>query len=269
MRVSALYRWRCRRGMVFHGFGDIPCRELGSIAFVSPHVHYEEIAVGVLLPHGGLLPQDKADHVHVAECAHRHLAGAEAGRPVGGRPFFSRDRVSRRFWPPLLEVVGQQLPQSCLVLVLSGSAHLPLQVGVQRDQARTGDDVAARRLRRGAYRQQHNYAKESAQGECLLSFSLGECGRIRTCDPCLKRALLYQLSYAPTALQIYHSVNELVGHGRRCRAPVVGGGGSSGGGWRFLIIGEPGKPNTAIQCEQLRREPPTRVRGVPSVVCWL
>ena len=25
----------------------------------------------------------------------------------------------------------------------------------------------------------------------------GERGRIRTCDPCLKRALLYQLSYAP------------------------------------------------------------------------
>ncbi len=28
---------------------------------------------------------------------------------------------------------------------------------------------------------------------------LGERGRIRTCDPCLKRALLYHLSYAPTA----------------------------------------------------------------------
>ena len=27
----------------------------------------------------------------------------------------------------------------------------------------------------------------------------GERGRIRTCDPCLKRALLYHLSYAPTA----------------------------------------------------------------------
>ena len=26
----------------------------------------------------------------------------------------------------------------------------------------------------------------------------GERGRTRTCDPCLKRALLYQLSYAPT-----------------------------------------------------------------------
>ena len=26
----------------------------------------------------------------------------------------------------------------------------------------------------------------------------GERGRIRTCDPCLKRALLYHLSYAPT-----------------------------------------------------------------------
>jgi hypothetical protein len=26
---------------------------------------------------------------------------------------------------------------------------------------------------------------------------LGERGRIRTCDPCLKRALLYHLSYAP------------------------------------------------------------------------
>ena len=29
----------------------------------------------------------------------------------------------------------------------------------------------------------------------------GERGRTRTCDPCLKRALLYQLSYAPTFLQ--------------------------------------------------------------------
>src|SRR5205823_7589015 len=31
--------------------------------------------------------------------------------------------------------------------------------------------------------------------------SFGERGRIRTCDPCLKRALLYQLSYAPHKLQ--------------------------------------------------------------------
>jgi hypothetical protein len=31
---------------------------------------------------------------------------------------------------------------------------------------------------------------------------LGERGRIRTCDPCLKRALLYQLSYAPTFASI-------------------------------------------------------------------
>ena len=29
------------------------------------------------------------------------------------------------------------------------------------------------------------------------TLNLGERGRIRTCDPCLKRALLYQLSYAP------------------------------------------------------------------------
>ncbi len=37
--------------------------------------------------------------------------------------------------------------------------------------------------------------------EALSRFlvSYGECGRIRTCDPCLKRALLYQLSYAPTS----------------------------------------------------------------------
>jgi hypothetical protein len=31
--------------------------------------------------------------------------------------------------------------------------------------------------------------------KCFESF--GERGRIRTCDPCLKRALLYHLSYAP------------------------------------------------------------------------
>jgi hypothetical protein len=29
----------------------------------------------------------------------------------------------------------------------------------------------------------------------------GERGRTRTCDPCLKRALLYQLSYAPNMLK--------------------------------------------------------------------
>ncbi len=33
----------------------------------------------------------------------------------------------------------------------------------------------------------------------------GERGRARTCDPCLKRALLYQLSYAPNlAKLVYH-----------------------------------------------------------------
>jgi hypothetical protein len=34
----------------------------------------------------------------------------------------------------------------------------------------------------------------------------GERGRIRTCDPCLKRALLYQLSYAPSPSSklVYH-----------------------------------------------------------------
>jgi hypothetical protein len=31
----------------------------------------------------------------------------------------------------------------------------------------------------------------------------GERGRTRTCDPCLKRALLYQLSYAPALSQYY------------------------------------------------------------------
>jgi hypothetical protein len=31
---------------------------------------------------------------------------------------------------------------------------------------------------------------------------LGERGRTRTCDPCLKRALLYQLSYAPISFKI-------------------------------------------------------------------
>ena len=30
----------------------------------------------------------------------------------------------------------------------------------------------------------------------------GERGRIRTCDPCLKRALLYQLSYAPNSFAV-------------------------------------------------------------------
>src|ERR1700676_2752902 len=30
---------------------------------------------------------------------------------------------------------------------------------------------------------------------------IGERGRTRTCDPCLKRSLLYQLSYAPTSFQ--------------------------------------------------------------------
>jgi hypothetical protein len=33
---------------------------------------------------------------------------------------------------------------------------------------------------------------------CRYSGTTGERGRIRTCDPCLKRALLYHLSYAPT-----------------------------------------------------------------------
>jgi hypothetical protein len=37
-----------------------------------------------------------------------------------------------------------------------------------------------------------------ANGSIGLS---GERGRTRTCDPCLKRALLYQLSYAPTPFQ--------------------------------------------------------------------
>jgi hypothetical protein len=32
----------------------------------------------------------------------------------------------------------------------------------------------------------------------------GERGRIRTCDPCLKRALLYQLSYAPNCFRLCH-----------------------------------------------------------------
>src|SRR5438270_3683125 len=37
--------------------------------------------------------------------------------------------------------------------------------------------------------------RSSKPKETLLC---GERGRTRTCDPCLKRALLYQLSYAPT-----------------------------------------------------------------------
>ena len=37
-------------------------------------------------------------------------------------------------------------------------------------------------------------------GPSKLLIKLGERGRIRTCDPCLKRALLYQLSYAPSLI---------------------------------------------------------------------
>jgi hypothetical protein len=38
---------------------------------------------------------------------------------------------------------------------------------------------------------------------CLqLVETSGERGRIRTCDPLLKRALLYQLSYAPTEFNL-------------------------------------------------------------------
>ena len=37
-------------------------------------------------------------------------------------------------------------------------------------------------------------------GECQPG-KIGERGRIRTCDPRLKRALLYHLSYAPTLLK--------------------------------------------------------------------
>src|SRR5690348_10917751 len=38
----------------------------------------------------------------------------------------------------------------------------------------------------------------------------GERGRTRTCDPCLKRALLYQLSYAP-ALSTYYCIKLKIG----------------------------------------------------------
>ena len=38
----------------------------------------------------------------------------------------------------------------------------------------------------------------SAEASVFVFFRIGERGRIRTCDPCLKRALLYHLSYAPT-----------------------------------------------------------------------
>jgi hypothetical protein len=50
-------------------------------------------------------------------------------------------------------------------------------------------DVANILAKTGTLQQQH----------CLPNF--GERGRIRTFDPCLKRALLYQLSYAPAVIQ--------------------------------------------------------------------
>jgi hypothetical protein len=37
----------------------------------------------------------------------------------------------------------------------------------------------------------------------------GGCDRFRTCDPCLAKAVLYQLSYAPIQSEI-----KLVGYGR-------------------------------------------------------
>ena len=36
----------------------------------------------------------------------------------------------------------------------------------------------------------------------------GEPGRNRTCDPRIKSALLYQLSYGPTSFLIYHKQND-------------------------------------------------------------
>ena len=44
----------------------------------------------------------------------------------------------------------------------------------------------------------------------------GERGRTRTFDPCLKRALLYQLSYAPTHIQFNIGKRVLADTVRRC-----------------------------------------------------
>jgi hypothetical protein len=43
----------------------------------------------------------------------------------------------------------------------------------------------------------------------------GERGRTRTCDPCLKRALLYQLSYAPALSQYYCISSKTVASGNQ------------------------------------------------------
>jgi hypothetical protein len=45
-------------------------------------------------------------------------------------------------------------------------------------------------------------AGEEVLRECAGAVKIGERGRIRTCDPCLKRALLYQLSYAPACFDL-------------------------------------------------------------------
>src|SRR5580704_15238820 len=56
---------------------------------------------------------------------------------------------------------------------------------------------------------------------------IGERGWTRTIDPCLKRALLCQLSYAPTLLTIYHNrkgslqslgrgLGRTLGRGKQC-----------------------------------------------------
>ena len=56
--------------------------------------------------------------------------------------------------------------------------------------------------------------------------NIGERGRIRTCDPCLKRALLYHLSYAPNILEFNTiEITYIVGGAER----IVDLGGRDGG----------------------------------------
>src|SRR5258708_255805 len=98
--------------------------------------------------------------------------------------------------------------------------------GLKRNTSTTKDGLSAKNVWVPDY-YAHGYSAIEARSNLQ---NIGERGWIRTSDPRLKRALLYQLSYAPTHFSSYHLVRicqvgethahvmqQMVGHGDRNR----------------------------------------------------
>ena len=158
-----------------------------------------------------------AEKIGRVRCPSRGARSERTVRERRSRMSENHSEIRARAWKEFMDTVccvcgGDQAEAKRLLqnlLLLAAQSHAAPAVAALRPGLRVRAPGRAGMAieEKGGERVTHRRANFTLTSHRALTrnaetrIKSGERGRIRTCGPCLKRALLYQLSYAPTFLQ--------------------------------------------------------------------